>query len=71
MRNIYMLTSAGWQHFGTGRVVQSGGISLDAADIQALKQLHLKGSSLKRSGKRADGEKRSSQNSPNRTARKL
>lgn len=40
-RNVYMLTPDGWQHLGTGKVVQSGGISLDAADIQGLKELHL------------------------------
>ena len=40
-RNIYMLTSEGWQHLETGRVVESGGILLDAADIQRLKELHL------------------------------
>lgn len=40
-RHIYMFTSAGWQHLGTGKVVNTGGISLDAADIQALKELQL------------------------------
>ena len=40
-RNIYMLTSEGWQHLGTGRVVESGGIPIDAADIQGLKEFHL------------------------------
>ena len=40
-RNIYLLTPAGWQHLPTNRVVASGGIRLDAADIQALKALHL------------------------------
>lgn len=40
-RNIYMLTSAGWQHLGTGRVVESGGISLSTEDVQGLKELHL------------------------------
>lgn len=40
-RNIYMLTPAGWQHLGTGKIVESGGIPLDAEDVQALKELHL------------------------------
>ena len=40
-RHIYMFTSAGWQHLGTGKVVESGGIPLDAADVQALKEMYL------------------------------
>ena len=40
-RNIYILTSAGWLHLPTNRVVSSGGIRLDTADIQELKALHL------------------------------
>ncbi|RKU21048.1 hypothetical protein C6499_22780 [Candidatus Poribacteria bacterium] len=40
-RNIYMFTPAGWQHLGTGKVVESGGIPLDAEDVQALKELYL------------------------------
>lgn len=40
-RNIYMLTPAGWEHLGTGKVVESGGIPLDAEDVQRLKELYL------------------------------
>ena len=40
-RNIYMLTPAGWQHLGTGKIVKPGGIPLDAEDVQALKALCL------------------------------
>lgn len=40
-RNIYMLTPAGWQHLGTGKVVEAGGIPLDAEDVQRLKELYL------------------------------
>lgn len=40
-RNIYMLTPAGWQHLETGKVVESGGIPLDAEDVQRLKELYL------------------------------
>ena len=40
-RNIYMFTPAGWQHLGTGKIVKTGGIPLDAKDVQALKELYL------------------------------
>ena len=40
-RHIYMLTPAGWQHLGTGKVVEPGGIPLDAEDVQRLKELYL------------------------------
>ena len=40
-RNIYMFTPAGWQHLGTGKVVESGGIPLDAEDVQRLKELYI------------------------------
>ena len=40
-RNTYIFTTAGWKHLETDEVVQSGGIPLDAADIKALKELHL------------------------------
>ena len=40
-RNIYRFTPAGWQHLETDEVVKSGGVPLDAADIQALKALYL------------------------------
>lgn len=40
-RNIYIFTPAGWQHLGTGAVVESGGIPLDAEDVQRLKELYL------------------------------
>ena len=40
-RHIYMFTPAGWEHLGTGKVVESGGIPLDAEDVQRLKELYL------------------------------
>lgn len=40
-RHIYMLTPAGWQHLGTGKVVEPGGIPLDTEDVQRLKELYL------------------------------
>ena len=40
-RHIYMFTAAGWQHLGTGKIVQPGGIPLDTEDVQGLKELYL------------------------------
>ena len=40
-RNIYMFTYDGWKHLETDEVVQRRGIPLDAADIQALKELYI------------------------------
>ena len=40
-RHIYIFTDDGWKHLETGEVVQRGGIPLDAADVQALKELYI------------------------------
>ena len=40
-KNIYLWTPAGWQHLETGEMVKPGGIRLEAADIQALKELQI------------------------------
>ena len=40
-RHIYMFTPAGWQHLGIGKVVEPGGIPLNAEDVQRLKELYL------------------------------
>lgn len=57
-RHIYMFTPAGWQHLGTGKVVNTGGISLDAADIQALKELQLQAEDEKGKSQNAKRNKR-------------
>jgi len=61
-RHIYMFTPAGWQHLETGKVVESGGIPLDAEDVQRLKELYLEEevssdqSPVTREEKRSSGE---------------
>ena len=40
-QNIYIFTYEGWKHLETGEVVQSGGMPLDEADLQALKELYI------------------------------
>lgn len=40
-RNIYIFTYDGWKHLETDEIVQSGGIPLDTADVQALKELYI------------------------------
>ena len=57
-RHIYMFTPAGWQHLGTGKVVNTGGISLDAADIQVLKELQLQAENEKGKSQNAKRNKR-------------
>ena len=57
-RHVYMFTPAGWQHLGTGKVVKTGGISLDAADIQALKELQLQAEDEKGKSQNAKRNKR-------------
>lgn len=40
-RNIYIFTDDGWKHLETDEVVPRGGIPLDTADVQALKELYI------------------------------
>ena len=58
-RHIYMLTPTGWQHLGTGKVVESGGIPLDAEDVQRLKELYLEEKDEKESSSDQLPEKKS------------
>jgi len=58
-RHIYMFTPAGWQHLETGEVVESGGIPLDAEDVQRLKELYLEAEDEKEVSSDQSPEKKS------------